>query len=137
MAELLIYYNTLVRDLQEKRKWRKVLNSPILLVVLLIIVAFLINSNYNIYKKNQIVKMNREESDLRLSQLREKNNRLTTDLDNLKTDRGIEEELRNKFQVTKSGEEVLVVVDDDKPADVPPPAIPKGYWDKFIDFLKQ
>lgn len=133
VAELSLYYNTLVRDLQDRKRFRRILGSPITGVILFVVVAMLAKSDYNIYKTNQIARINREESDRRLLLLQEKHDRLSLELQKLKTARGIEEELRNKFQVTKSGEEVLVVLDEDIPK--PPIEADKGYWQKFIDFF--
>lgn len=134
MGILSIYYNTLVRDLQEKKRWKKYMQSPIMIGVLLIIVVLLINSDYNIYKTNQITKMNREESEKKLALLQDNRDRLIAELERLKTERGVEEELRNKFQITKLGEEVLVVVDEvsDKKPEV---SDNKSYWDSFLDFF--
>ncbi|MDO8492968.1 MAG: hypothetical protein Q7S19_00260 [bacterium] len=123
-----------MRDLQEKKRWKKYMQSPIMIGVLLIIVVLLINSDYNIYKTNQITKMNREESEKKLALLQDNRDRLIAELERLKTERGVEEELRNKFQITKLGEEVLVVVDEvsDKKPEV---SDNKSYWDSFLDFF--
>ena len=125
-------------DLQERNRLRYFLHSPILSMFLLIMVVLLINSNYHIYKKNQMAKMNRDESDRRLALLREKNNRLEIMLKKLRTERGVEEELRNKFQITKSGEEVLVVVDQDGPLQVGNYAAVSrygSYWQRLKSFF--
>ena len=124
-----------MRDLQERKRLRRVLNSPITCIALFIIVIFLIYTDYDIYKKNQITKINRIESDKKLALLKYKYEHLTASLEKLNTERGMEEELRNKFQVTKGGEEVLIVVDEDnsqKPAIVPN----KSYWQRFKEFFK-
>jgi cell division protein FtsB len=131
-------YNTFMRDLQERKRYRNFLLSPVTSVILLIVVIFLLKSNYNIYKKNQIAKINREESDRKLALLREKSDRLTDQLKKLETERGVEEELRNKFQITKSGEEVLVVVDEEGEGQVKnePVEEEQTYWQRFISFFE-
>ncbi len=125
-----------MRDLQERRRWRAILHSPVFLVILSIIVVSLLRSNYNIYKKNQIAKINRGESDKKLAQLVGKHDRLSSLLKKLDTERGVEEELRNKFQITKSGERVLVVVDEEGQQDYTgTTTIDQGYWEGFKSFF--
>lgn len=127
-----------MKVLQERKRFRSIIGSPIIFVALLITVLFLLKSNYNIYKKNQIAKINRVESDRRLALLRQKSDHLTDQLKKLETERGVEEELRNKFQITKSGEEVLVVVDEDMADDDKDvqPEEEQTYWQRFKNFLK-
>ncbi len=134
VAKLSLYYNTLVRDLQERKKWRRISQSPVTAVVLLFVVAFLVRSDYNIYRKNQVSKISREDSDKKLLILQERHNRLSAELDKLKTERGVEEELRSKFQITKGGEEVLVVVDD-TPDKGSSSNADKSYWQRFREFF--
>ncbi len=100
-----------MKSFQDRQRSRDIFNSPAVAVFLLIVVVFLVRSDYDVYKKNQIAEINRSESDRRLSLLKEQNDRLVASLAKIKTDRGVEEELRNKFQIMKPGEEVLVVVD--------------------------
>jgi hypothetical protein len=54
----------------------------------------------------------------------------------LKTDKGIEAEIRSKFRVVKEGESVAVIVDNNassttKTVDIKPPS----FWSRFIDLL--
>jgi cell division protein FtsB len=103
---------------QGRRTLRYVFNSPITLVVLIIAVALLSRSVFDIYKRNQMATINRVDTDKKLSELEAKKDRLATEIEKLKTNRGVEEELRNKFQITKDGERVLVIVDETRPAGV-------------------
>ncbi|MBI3632417.1 MAG: hypothetical protein HY225_03140 [Candidatus Vogelbacteria bacterium] len=95
------------------------------------------NSVYGIYKKDQVANINRIESERKLNILKDKEERLQTEIAKLKTSRGIEEELRSKFQVTKNGEEVLVVVDDPVSATdaSQTPRDGDGIWGKFLKLI--
>lgn len=143
VADLSLYYNTLVRDLQERRRIKNFLQSPVLLFVLLITAIILVRSNYNIYKTNQSARISRDESDRKLASLREESGRLNMELEKLGTERGREDELRNKFQITKAGEEVLVVVDQQDAATQTANVgsadksnnKSESYWQKLISFL--
>ena len=121
-------------NLQERRYRRHLLQSPILVAFLFVVILLLANSVFGIYKKNQAANINRIESERKLDLLVDKQKRLQGEIARLKTSRGIEEELRSKFQVTKAGEEVLVVVDDpsimDSLSEVSEPE--NSLWVKFL-----
>ena len=97
--------------LQEHRKFRHKLHSPILAVALLIIFLIIGNSTWEVYKKDRVARINREDSEKRLTDLTARKNYLTNQLRGLGTERGIEGELRSKYQITKEGEQELVIVD--------------------------
>lgn len=99
-------------NLQDRRYLRRILRSRVFMGFLLLVAILLSRSVYGIYKKVEIARINRIESERKLSALQEKEQHLREEIGKLKTTRGIEEELRNKFQITKTGEEVLVVVDE-------------------------
>ncbi len=103
-----------MRDLQERKRLRDILRSPVVATLLFIALLFLLEGNYGVFKKNQLAKAGRDESDQRLILLKKNRDRLTASLEKLKTGRGVEEELRDKFQITKSGEGVLIVVDQEE-----------------------
>ncbi|MBI3633676.1 MAG: hypothetical protein HY226_05285 [Candidatus Vogelbacteria bacterium] len=126
-----------MRDLQERRYFRRLLRSPLFAVFLSVLFLLLCNSVYRIYRKDEVARLNRIESDKRLAALKEKEEYLKTQISKLKTSRGVEEELRNKFQVTKDGEEVLVVVDDPgTTGDISRSPRDNGsMWDKFLKLI--
>ena len=101
-----------MRNLQERKRIRQILYSPVLSFALLIILAMVLNGVYGVYKKDQIASSNRIDADKKLASLKDRRDRLGGEIAKLNTDRGIEEELRNKFQITKKGEGVLILVDD-------------------------
>lgn len=101
-----------MRDLQERRRIRQILSSPILSFILFVILLILLNGIYGVYKRGEIARINRIEGDRKLALLKDRQERLSNEIAKLSTDRGVEEELRNKFQITKKGEEVMIVVDE-------------------------
>jgi cell division protein FtsB len=46
--------------------------------------------------------------------LRKREDTLTTDINKLKTEDGIEETIRDKYQVVKEGEKMVTIVDEEK-----------------------
>ncbi len=55
-----------MRDLQERKRLRDILHSPVVAVLLFITLIFLLKSNYGVFKKNQLAKAGRDESNQRL-----------------------------------------------------------------------
>lgn len=100
-------------EFQQKKKIRKILYSPIVLIILFIILAILLRSLWGVYEKERISSENlsKEKNELEKLSIREKN--LARALEYLKTDQGIENEIRSKFRVVKEGEKVAVIVGED------------------------
>ena len=81
-------------------------------VVLLILVAvFLAGATWEVYEKEVGARAELDAVTARRDTLEERKETLTTDLTALKSDRGMEAELRERFPVAKDGEEVIVLVD--------------------------
>lgn len=58
---------------------------------------------------------------------------LEKEIESLKTERGIESEIRSKFNVAKDGEKVIVVIPEEEMASSTPK---EGFFGKFINFFK-
>jgi len=78
---------------------------------LLALIVILSYSIWGVYKTNKIARDKRDEVAEGLEALLERAAELTGRTEYLSTDRGLEEEFRTKFQVSKLGEEVIVIVD--------------------------
>jgi len=108
-------------------------HSPLMLIVLF---AILILFAYNMVglfgreretNKNKVLELNK------IEELRSRQASLASDIEKLKTDRGIEDTIRDKFQVTKPGEQMVVIVDDKTSEDAMPP-LPEDH--SFWGFIK-
>ncbi|OGZ04487.1 MAG: hypothetical protein A2648_01445 [Candidatus Lloydbacteria bacterium RIFCSPHIGHO2_01_FULL_41_20] len=98
-------------EFQARKEIRKILYSPVLLIILLIALVFLSRATYSLWQKNS----NAKDTVFLLEKEREalgmKQNNLEARVSALKTDKGVEEAIREKFKVAKEGEGVVVVVD--------------------------
>ncbi|MFA6339194.1 MAG: septum formation initiator family protein [Candidatus Paceibacterota bacterium] len=106
-----------MREFREQRKIKKIIYSKVIVLILLVVLVIAANSTWKVYQKE------RESAD-KLSEIQKKYNDIKNrekDLANivsrLKTDQGKEEEIRNKFQVAKDGEEVIILVDKSMASD--------------------
>ena len=120
-------------EFHERRKLKQLLYSKVTLLVLGIVVVFLIVSVFEVYGKERQARMRRAEQERVLADLKEREEALKTELDRLGSARGIEEEIRSKFEVGKEGEELIVIVDaGDETA---PPKPQKGLWERFLEWF--
>ncbi|OHA79132.1 MAG: hypothetical protein A2747_01370 [Candidatus Yonathbacteria bacterium RIFCSPHIGHO2_01_FULL_44_41] len=97
---------------QERKKMRKILYSKITLVVLFVVLFVVGRGAWNIHEKAKIAVSERDIAERSLLQLESRTDTLQQSLKRLKSEQGIEEEVRQKYTVALPGEEIVVVVDD-------------------------
>lgn len=98
---------------QERKKVRRILYSKVSLVVLVVILFFVSKGAWGIYQKAKIARGERDMATRSLHDLESRTAELQTSLVNMKSERGTEEAIRQKYTVGRPGEEVVVVVDDE------------------------
>lgn len=96
--------------------------------------GFMIFRVWDMYQKNNLARLRRDEAQMELSKLEEQRDSLSASIASLRTRRGVEEEIRRNFLMVKEGEKVITIVDD--------PAIPqaksetesneRSWWQRFI-----
>lgn len=92
------------------KKKKSFWHSPIVLVILLVLLGIMAKELFVLAGK---YKFSKEKHDIyfeELTELEEKKVNLEEDIESLETERGREEEIRDKFRVAKDGEEVIIVV---------------------------
>ena len=99
-----------INNFRRKRQFKRVLYSTGVIVVLGVIVFLLGNATWDVYQKAKITDERRQEALNELTRLQKQEATLQDQLKRLQTDRGIEEEVRTKFNVAKEGENVITIV---------------------------
>lgn len=107
------------------------------IVVLLIICTILIISVVKISKKYIHAKSVRNDYQTELNQVRAHEVELKKNIDALSTDRGKEAEIRDRYRVVKHGEQMILIVDNDKKESNDPIPVnePKGFWEKLKNLI--
>lgn len=98
-------------DFQKKKKIRKILYSPFVLITLFIITILISSGVVSVYKKAKLSEENLEREKRELERLAVREKTLTSSINYLKTDQGIENEIRTKFRAVREGEKVVVIID--------------------------
>lgn len=93
------------------RNIKKVLYSPITILVLAVIAVILVRAAVNSYN-NQRENLSKLSEMQKMAQDSQKRRQFLEDeIEKLQTERGIEQELREKFPVAKDGENMVIIVE--------------------------
>ncbi len=101
-------------DFHEKRKIRSFLYSKVVVGVLFLATFLLSISVYDRYTVASDMKEKLEQKRSSLDELKERAAALESKVEYLENERGIEEELRNRFDVAREGEQVIILLDAER-----------------------
>jgi cell division protein FtsB len=99
----------------QKRSWRAWLATPWFMAivgVICLLLAFVVYDRYTI-EREMAARRALAETELQALQVRYEE--LEEKVDYLKSERGIEAEMRRNFDVARPGEQVVIILDDEKP----------------------
>lgn len=119
-----------MKDFQQRKKIKKFLYSPLAVIILLILCGLLIRGTWNVYKKEKESRENLEKVTAEYERSKERQGVLEHQIERLSTEEGVEEEIREKFSVTKPGEEIVLVVEDDTSTYIQED-LKTSFWDKL------
>lgn len=97
---------------------KRLVASPVALVVAAVLLAVLAKAGWNLYEKAQVSSGRLEQAQAELAKLRDREAKLSDTVGYLSTERGLENEIRSKYHAIREGESVAVIVDDSKTAAV-------------------
>ena len=132
----------------KRRLSKRIISSPLPLVVLLIAIVVLTRAAYGIHEKAaaSAEKLSQAENELAKEEAHESD--LKNKVSSLSTDDGIEAELRTKYRAVKDGESVAVIVDGtpsaggdasstslSASADAAAMEASLPWWDKLLNFI--
>jgi len=121
---------------QERKKVRKVLYSKTMIVVLFIIAVLIARGTWEVYSKAQIARAKRDESSKELKDIQDRNATLEASLAHLKSSSGLEDEIRQKFNVARPDEEVVMVIDENGKKSENDGEMPnQSFWQGLVSFF--
>jgi len=102
-----------MKDFQTRAKPQsKMIYSWFFLIILMLILGMFVRSAYASFTKKQTADIQKEKYQDERKTLQEKKESLERKIQNLKSDRGLEEELRKRFNVVKEGETLIRIIDE-------------------------
>ncbi len=123
-----------MREFQEKKRHRRILFSPLTVILLLFLIAFFSRAVWNVYQKAQLSAANAAAAYNELNKLQNRKKVLDTEVKRLQTNEGVEEEIRAKYSVAKPGEQIVVILND-KATETPATTTPPTLWQSLIHLL--
>ena len=93
-------------------------HSPLVLIVLFGILVLFVYNMINLIEKERETTKKKNQILSNIETLRTREEALNKDIEKLKTEQGIEETIRDKYQVVKEGERMVVIVDEDNKSEV-------------------
>lgn len=128
--------SSFMRDFQQKRQIRKLMYSPRVAFILLLIFVFLARGAWGAYTKERESRLNLKKIEQDYEKSLEREKFLLGEIERLNTEEGLEEEIREKFSVTKPGEEVVLVVESEESSSNEI-IEEEGFWSRFFGFFKR
>lgn len=113
-----------------RKNKRNFWHSPLVLLVLLFMVIIFAYNMISLSEKERETTKKKEQILSQIDSLRERESNLKNDINKLNTESGIEETIRDKYQVVKDGEKMVVIVDNEKEENALPLEIKKdhSFW---------
>ena len=99
-------------DFQQKRKMRSVFGSPITQGVILLMTLFVLISTYNRYLIAKDMAERRFTVEAEIHTLEARRQKLDEEVKYLSNERGVEAEMRRQFDITREGEQLVILLND-------------------------
>lgn len=104
---------------EQRRDPTRLMWRRLIVIALLVVLAIGVRGVWGVYKKEQESRILRSEAQAKLDDLQQREAELRANISTLRTDRGIEEQLRERYDLAKADEGVIVIVEP--PASPPEP----------------
>ena len=101
-----------MKNFQEKRRLKQIMQSKPVLVLLGIMIFIFAWSVCGLVGKMQETIKNKKIAENKINDLQKEKTELLSNINQLKTDKGVEENIREKYGLAKEGEGMVVIVDD-------------------------
>ncbi|MCA9363876.1 hypothetical protein KC727_01500 [Candidatus Kaiserbacteria bacterium] len=124
-------------DFYEKRKLRNILYSKWVVALLVLFIVLLAISTFRRFSVEREMAEKRFQKEQELELLKQRAALLEEKVGHMQNERGVEEELRQRFDVAKEGEQVIILLDNGKSSEAASPMPDDVSEEKgLFDFLK-
>lgn len=124
-----------MKNFQQHRGYKSILHSRPVLFLLSCLVLFFAWGVIRFMIKMETTIENRKIAENKLIELKKEKDKLSIDIEKLKTSEGVEESIREKFGLVKDGEGVIVVVEDKTNTQVKVNNS-ENFFQKFLNYFK-
>lgn len=98
-------------DIKQRARIRRIIYGKPMIIALALLFVLISRGAWGMYEKSVEAKEKSDRAIEKLSELKAREAQLSSDIENLSTERGVEGEIRDRFMVAKEGENVMIVTD--------------------------
>jgi cell division protein FtsB len=109
-----------MKKFEAKKQIKSRIYSRTTLIILLFVIILLVKGVFTLYLRNKESVEVRDGAQARLRDLERRRESLSLEIEKLNKNEGIEEEIREKFNVAKPGEKVVIIVPEEEVATTAP-----------------
>ena len=123
-------------EFEERKKFWHIFYSPLVFIILLVVFVLMVRAIWKVSGHERVSTQDRERVENELATVREREAVLKNQVGALETPKGVDDEIRSQFNVTKVGEKVAVIVNSvDTTSATTTSATEKSWWQKFVGFF--
>jgi cell division protein FtsB len=122
-------------EFEERKKFWHIFYSPLVFIILLAVFFLMIQAMWKVYSHERASMQDRERIENQLAVVSQRGEVLKKQVDVLQTQQGVDDEIRSKFNVTKAGEGVAVIVNSTSAMSTTAPVVQESWWQKFGSML--
>jgi len=123
----------IIKQFKSRRKAKRLLYSPVTVIVLTLVLVVLARSTWSIYEKYLLSSGRLDQAESQMSALKNQEGELSQSIAQLSTAFGTEAAMRTNFRIVKPGESLAVLVNTATTAMAT--STPKGFWQGIKDWF--
>jgi len=121
---------------QKRDKIKRIIYSWPMLAFALFVIIWLGVKVLAVYKSERLSRANRDQAEEMRQLLEEEYTSINSEIQFLKTEKGVEKEIRDKFRVVKEGEQLAIIVNSDANRPGKTPTVKaETIWTKLMSLL--
>ena len=127
-----------MKEFQGKRRWRRLVYSLPVCLLLALLIVLSAKSTYQLYEKRRLADHEQQLALEEVARLRARQAQLAEEVAKLSTARGVEAAIRENFNVVKPGEKVITLVKNESTAATDSPLLlpSRSWWRVIIEWFK-
>ena len=124
-----------MRNFQKKRGWKNIFQSKPFLALFGIAILIFSWNVFGFWTKMQETARNKKILEDKIAALKQQKENISSEINSLNTVEGKEKFFRENLGLAKDGEDMIVIIEEKKPPEVPKPAS-SGFFSFFTNWFK-
>jgi len=120
-----------------RKKYERIIYSRPVVLLLIILLVVLSRAVIGVYEKAQSTEENLVEAEIELEKLDERGDLLEARLESLGTEKGVEAEIREKFNVVRDGENVIMLLEPEEIDSNIGKETKKSFWERIKSLFRR